>query len=228
MIFRNVFPDDFFFSSGDRLILLGPVKDNLGVWRVSYKHHPIFSIDLTHLQEDKLEKRKIEERFSSYDFLPSFPDSEAIRPNKEYPQSMDEMEVILTAMKLVDVYEIRRWIMRGNDVNVKISKTDSLLEMLVKDFSQGQRRIRMKKESKGFGDKEMWREVSEEDYLNAANLLVVAGAAITEETWKSLRFSGEKEVLKNLLKQFETNPPSPSLSPSPSPFSFKLLPFRIL
>ena len=74
-----------------------------------------------------------------------------VRPNKEYPQSLDEIEVILTAVRLVDVYEIRRWITRGHDINVKISTP--LIEELVRnfDFSKEQHEKGNKKENASKG-----------------------------------------------------------------------------
>ena len=67
---------------------------------------------------DETAKKRQQDLFSS---LLSFPRSEATRPEREYPQTMNEIEIITSALSLGDVYEIKQWIARGNDVNCSIS-----------------------------------------------------------------------------------------------------------
>ena len=83
---------------------------------------------------------------------------------------------------------------------------------------------RKKMQVKGRGEKEMWREASEDDFLNAAKLFMAAGAVVTENAWNQFRYEryeGQTKVLEDLLKELEkereTTSSSPSSSPSPSP-----------
>eukprot|EP00008_Paramoeba_atlantica_P004356 CAMPEP_0201485374 /NCGR_PEP_ID=MMETSP0151_2-20130828/9492_1 /ASSEMBLY_ACC=CAM_ASM_000257 /TAXON_ID=200890 /ORGANISM="Paramoeba atlantica, Strain 621/1 / CCAP 1560/9" /LENGTH=94 /DNA_ID=CAMNT_0047869483 /DNA_START=163 /DNA_END=443 /DNA_ORIENTATION=- len=43
---------------------------------------------------------------------------------------MNEIEIITSALSLGDVYEIKQWIARGNDVNCSISQTDKKMTPL--------------------------------------------------------------------------------------------------
>ena len=81
------------------------------VWKVSHKQRPFF----LNLKSLSLNKEKRERERESILLLPSFPESERERTEREYPLEMGEREVIEAAISLGDVFEVKRWISRGND-----------------------------------------------------------------------------------------------------------------
>ena len=117
----------------DGFRLESPLLENQknGVWKVSLKQRSFF-LNLKDLLFDRNKQMKEKELFLS---LPSFPESETVRPNREYPQRMSEMDVIRTATALGDVFEIKRWISRGNCLHDKVLFFSFLFSFFLFSFS---------------------------------------------------------------------------------------------
>ena len=136
------------------------------------------------LSFDTTENKKQMDFVSS---LPSFPLSEGILPEPEYPQTTDETEFICTALSLADLREIKRWLARGNDVNSLLEYRGGFitpLEFLVLRIKEKQCTWKFSNSlSTGSLPKKLSKKGRVEDFLSAFELLVQSGALLSMDVW---------------------------------------------
>ena len=145
-----------------------------------------------------------------------------MRPEKEYGQTMTELEIITHALSLGDLYEIKQWIARGNDVNSSVSATDQTmtpLKYLIKDIGSAHRRWNSPTSKIYVGDQpnNMTRIAREVDFYDAIEILCQKGAIISSDVMneanelKKSWFSPNPKVRDLLVQLDEKKPPTTGL-----------------
>ena len=134
-----------------------------------------------------------------------------MRPSHPYPNKLSEDQLIESALYFGDVWEIKKWIARGNDICGIIEDFHNFtpLEKLAKGWYVGD-------EEKDYGctmnktfdnGLHVIRHAFEErDHVSAFKILVFAGAEITKKVWENAKeeaFWKEKKKLLALLEELE-------------------------
>ena len=124
-------------KTGDTINFRIPCEEGKNKWKVFFKKRP-FLLDLGP-NSFFLNKKEEKRRKQLFDALPSFPEAEKVRASPEFPHTLSENGLIAKAISYCDVWEIKKWISRGNDLSEIVGERHQAtpLERLTSDWYVG-------------------------------------------------------------------------------------------
>ena len=196
-------------KTGDTINFRILCEESKNKWKVFFKKRP-FLLDLGP-NSFFLNKKEEKRRKQLFDALPSFPEAEKVRPSPEFPHTLSENGLIAKAISYCDVWEIKKWISRGNDLSEIVGERHQAtpLERLTSDWYVGGEDDTGTTMNRNVpGGPNITRSMLEErDFVSALKVLVFAGAEITEGVWARAReeasFRKKKKKLLALLEEFK-------------------------